>query len=125
MTEAIIIDKEQQKSEMKYSRERMLRAKKHNVTAEALVADAGAFCNAALFAPLPVAELAIVNEALDGVGNPEAIIVRAPGIYVKRRGFQMLRPGLELLDGVIDFYMHCISLRQNKLVSGKKTRRQF
>ena len=90
-----------------------------------MVADAGAFCNAALIAPLPVAELAIVNEAIHGGGHPDAIIVRAPGVFIKRREFQTLRPGAELLEAVIDFYMHCIRQRQNKLFTAKKTRRQF
>ena len=103
----------------------MARAKKHNASVEALVADAGAFCNAALIAPLPVAELAIVNEAIHGAGNPESIIVRASGVFIKRREFQTLRPGAELLESVIDFYTHCIRQRQNRLATSKKTRRQF
>ena len=125
MTETVNIDESEQRSEFKYWQERMSRAKKHVETKKELVATAGSFCNAALSTPLPAADLAIVNEALEGNGDPTAIIVSAPGVYINRREFQRLNPRRELMESVIDFYMHCIRQRQNRLFHSKKTKRQF
>ncbi len=75
MTDTVVVDdktKETQKSEMKYWNEMMVRAKKHVLTAEQLTASAGTFCNAALIKPLPEAELAVVDQALNGRGDENA-----------------------------------------------------
>ena len=92
MTECIVDEKTQEKhdSEMSYWNKMMRRAKQHKLKKEDLITDAGSFCNAASFKPLPAAELALVNEALNGIGNPMALVVSAPGVYVNRREFRML-----------------------------------
>ena len=56
----------------------MSRAKKHVATKKELVAKAGSFCNAALLAPLPAADLAIVNEAL------EEMAIQRPSLFLLR-----------------------------------------
>ena len=128
MTDTVVVDdktKETQKSEMKYWNEMMVRAKKHVLTAEQLTASAGTFCNAALIKPLPEAELAVVNQALNGRGDENALIVSAPGVYVARREFQSLCPGFYLVESVIDYYFHCLRQRQNRLNRVAKIKRQF
>ncbi len=128
MTDTVVVDdktKETQKSEMKYWNEMMVRAKKHVLTAEQLTASAGTFCNVALIKPLPEAELAVVNQALNGRGDQNALIVSAPGVYVARREFQSLCPGFYLVESVIDYYFHCLRQRQNRLNRVAKIKRQF
>ena len=78
---------EKQDSEMKHWNEMMLRAKNLKLTKDQLTCNAGAFCNSSLFKPLPVAELAIVNEALNGKGNMSSAVVSAPGVCVTGREF--------------------------------------
>ena len=53
--------------------------------ASGLIALAGTFCNLALLKPLPAANVAIVNEALNGAGDNNVVVARRPGCYVTRR----------------------------------------
>jgi hypothetical protein len=56
-------------------------------TAKELIAHAGTFCNAALLAPLSMADLVILKEAFNGNGYESAIAASVPGSYVNRHEF--------------------------------------
>ena len=121
--------KSQKSSEEVYWKKCLQKAQGKNTEAKKLLKktrQVAGIATAALMIPLPVAERAVVLQALTTSGNQNAIIQRATGLvgrakpYVTRADLQSLCPTIWLVEAVINYYMHCLCERQNKAFAKKK-----
>ena len=115
-------------SEEAYWQKRLKKAVTKNAEAKKLLKtqrNNASFASMALMLPLPVAERAVVLEALNNPGDDDAIVARAVGTgakpYITRSDLKSLLPGNWLKGDIIDYYMYCLRERSSKAVSKKKS----
>jgi hypothetical protein len=83
-------------------------------------------CTIGFILPLPAAEKLVIEDALYKEGDASAVVQRADNSmiganpYLTREDIQTLRPRVFLNESVIDYYMHCLRVRQNKCLEEKK-----
>jgi hypothetical protein len=120
------------KSDVNLWVQRMKDAKKKSDEAEVLVAQGkredARSASQALMRFLPQAELAVTEEALYGVGNPDVVVQRSGSDllgakpYLYCRDIQTLLPRVWLNEAIIDYYMHCLCQRQE--LCGKRNKKK-